>query len=107
MSKLHIPIQVVLVDREDVVLGYKEKYEAHKTPVPLHRAVSVVIYNGKSRKMLLQKRSGSKPTWPGYWSNATCTHPLPEETYQHAAERRLFEEMGIKTPLCEMVRIIL
>lgn len=93
------PIQIVLVDRNDKVLGYKEKFEVHHNPVPLHRAVSVLIYEKSQQKMLLQKRSSNKPTWPGFWANACCTHPLPDEAYKDAAERRLDEEMGIRIPL--------
>lgn len=99
-------INVVLVDRDDNILSLKEKYDAHKNPVALHRAISVVIYDKSGTKMLLQKRSPDKLTWPGFWSNATCTHPLPEESYEKAAGRRLFEEMGIKTNLSESFRFI-
>lgn len=99
-------INIILIDRDDNILGYKEKLEAHHNPVPLHRAISVVIYDKGRKKMLLQKRSSSKPTWPGVWSNATCTHPLPGETYADAAGRRLFEEMGVKTDLLEVFKII-
>ena len=99
-------IDIVLVDRDDNVLGYKEKVEAHKHPVPLHRAVSVIIYDKDHKEMLLQKRSFGKPTWPGFWSNAACTHPLSGESYKDAAERRLFEEMGVKTDLNEVYKFI-
>ena len=36
-------MQVVLVDKHDNVLGYKEKFEAHHLPAALHRAISVLI----------------------------------------------------------------
>jgi len=45
------------------------------------------------------KRSVKKPTWPYFWSNAVCSHPYPKETYQKAAERRLYEELGFRTSL--------
>src|SRR3972149_7078953 len=106
MSPVDEIIDVVLVDRDDNVLGYKEKFEAHHNPVPLHRAISVVIYDKTRKYMLLQKRSTQKVTWPGFWSNTSCTHPLPDESYKDAAERRLFEEMGIKTPLTESFNFI-
>ncbi len=99
-------VNVTLVDENDNVVGYKEKYEAHHNPVPLHRAISVIIVSPDNKKMLLQKRSLLKPTWGGYWSNATCTHPLPNESYKDAAKRRLVEEMGIKTRLTEIFRFI-
>jgi len=98
--------KVVLVDENDRVIGEKEKFEAHKNPVPLHRAISVVIFDPKREKMLLQKRAKNKPTWPLFWSNATCTHPLPNESYKNAAERRLGEEMGFTVSLKEVFRFI-
>lgn len=99
-------IQVVLVDKNDKVLGLKEKYAAHKNPAPLHRAISIVIFNNNKTEMLITKRSRKKPTWPSFWSNTVCSHPLPSETYQEAAGRRLFEEMGFRTPLKKLFKFI-
>ncbi|KKR90625.1 isopentenyl-diphosphate delta-isomerase [Candidatus Woesebacteria bacterium RIFOXYC1_FULL_41_14] len=91
---------IVLVDEKDAVLGFGEKFSTHKIPVPLHRAISIVIFNAD--KMLITKRAATKPTWGGVWSNAVCTHPYPEESYKEAAERRIYEELGFKTPLKEV-----
>jgi isopentenyl-diphosphate delta-isomerase len=98
--------KIVLVDKKDKVLGLKEKFAAHKIPVPLHRAISIVIFNKDKSKMLITKRSSKKPTWPNFWSNAVCSHPYPNETYQKAAERRLYEELGFKTPLRKVFELI-
>lgn len=95
---------VVLVTAKDEVLGTLEKLAAHKNPVPLHRAISIVIFDPTQTKILLQKRTADKPTWPLYWSNTCCTHPFPEETYHAAATRRLQEEMGFSTELTETLR---
>lgn len=92
---------IVLVDKKDCVLGYKEKFATHKIPVPLHRAISIVIFNSDKSEMLITQRAETKPTWGGFWTNAVCTHPYPNETYQKAAKRRLYEELGFKTPLKE------
>lgn len=92
---------VVLVDKKDKIVGFGEKYKTHKIPVNLHRAISILIFNKDKSQMLVTKRASSKPTWGGIWSNAVCTHPFPEESYQKAAERRLFEELEIRTPLIE------
>lgn len=94
--------EVVLVDRNEKVLGLKEKFAAHKIPVPLHRAVSVVIFNRRKDRMLITKRSSQKPTWPGFWSNAVCSHPYPNESCQKAAERRLYQELGFRASLKEI-----
>lgn len=95
-----------MVDKSDKALGLKEKFAAHKIPVPLHRAISIVIFNNDKSEMLITKRATTKPTWPYFWTNAVCSHPYPEETYQKAAERRLFEELGFKTPLKEVYKFI-
>ncbi len=97
---------VVLVDENDRVMGFMEKYKAHKVPVPLHRAISVVIFDKKGGKMLLQKRSEYKPTWPLHWSNTCCSHPYKDESYFDAANRRLKEEMGFSAKLKEFKRVI-
>lgn len=99
-------MEVVLVNDQDKIVGYREKFAAHKIPVPLHRAISVVILDPAGKKMLLQKRAEGKPTWPLFWSNAVCTHPFKNESYQECAERRLKQEMGFSTPLTEKFRFI-
>jgi isopentenyl-diphosphate delta-isomerase len=95
---------VVLVDEKNHVLGYVGKLEAHKKAL-LHRAISVIIFNSKG-EMLIQQRALSKYHWAGIWSNTCCSHPRKDETFQAAAERRLFEELGIKTPLKEEFHFI-
>lgn len=92
---------MVLVDQNDRVLGFKEKFATHKIPTPLHRAISIIIFNNDKSETLITKRAASKPTWPYFWTNAVCSHPYPEETYKEAAERRLYEELGFKTSLKE------
>lgn len=84
---------VILVDTEDNAIGEMEKMEAHEKGV-LHRAFSVLIFD-KQGNMLLQKRAKSKYHSGGLWTNACCSHPLPNELSEKAAKRRLMEEMGI------------
>jgi isopentenyl-diphosphate delta-isomerase len=84
---------VVLVDRDDKEVGIMEKMEAHRLG-KLHRAFSILLFNDEG-KMLLQKRSVHKYHSGGLWTNACCSHPLPEEKMEDATRRRLKEEMGI------------
>jgi isopentenyl-diphosphate delta-isomerase len=49
--------------------------------------------------MLLQQRALDKYHSGGLWTNACCSHPLPGEETQDAAQRRLLEEMGFSTAL--------
>lgn len=96
--------EVVLVDEQNEVLGYMDKLEAHKKAL-LHRAISVIVFNTKG-EMLIQQRGLNKYHWAGIWSNTCCSHPRKEETFKQAAERRLFEELGINTSLKEEFHFI-
>lgn len=96
--------KVVLVDEKDQQLGLMGKTEAHEKGL-LHRAISILIFNDEN-EILLQQRAFTKYHWKGIWSNAVCTHPRDGESYQKAAERRLFEELGFNTPLKEAFHFI-
>jgi isopentenyl-diphosphate delta-isomerase len=85
--------EVILVDSKDNQVGSMEKLEAHEKGA-LHRAFSVLLFNDKN-ELLLQKRADHKYHSGGLWTNTCCSHPLPDENTQDAAERRLLEEMGI------------
>jgi len=89
---------LVLVDSEDNIMGYDEKENCHFIPTRLHRAFSIFIINSKG-EMLVHKRSRLKNTWPGYWTNACCSHPRKGETLNNATQRRLREELGFACPL--------
>lgn len=84
---------VVLVNEHDQPVGTMEKMEAHKRGV-LHRAFSVLLFNTKG-ELLLQKRAQTKYHSGGLWTNTCCSHPLPNEDVVQAAQRKLFQEMGI------------
>jgi isopentenyl-diphosphate Delta-isomerase len=104
MEEVNIEEQVVLVDETNKVLGYMGKLEAHEKAL-LHRAISVIIFNSKG-EMLIQQRALSKYHFAGIWSNTCCSHPRKDESFKAAAERRLYEELGIRTPLKEEFQFI-
>lgn len=89
--------QVILVDENDQPIGVANKLEAHQNG-QLHRAISVILVNDKGEWMIHQ-RNPAKYHSGGLWTNTCCSHPAPGEETLAAAERRLFEEMGIRTPL--------
>ncbi|XP_026742979.1 isopentenyl-diphosphate Delta-isomerase 1-like isoform X1 [Trichoplusia ni] len=92
----------LVVDEKDNFLGTATKRECHKVgddgKILLHRAFSVFLFN-KRGDMLLQRRSSQKVTYPDYYSNACCSHPLylddKAEDVITAARRRLHHELGI------------
>lgn len=95
---------VVLVDEQDRELGTMAKSLVHTNQTPLHRGLSVFIFDHPSHnasgwrggRVIVQQRALHKKTWPGVWSNSCCGHPLPGETYEQAAKRKVKEELGIE-----------
>ena len=102
--------QCILVDKEDEILGADTKKNCHLNvnidQGKLHRAFSVFLFNTKG-ELLLQQRSSAKITFPDYFTNTCCSHPLyrpeeinGEEGVRKAAQRKLNHELGI--PLDEV-----
>jgi len=92
--------QVILVDEQDQEIGTEEKLKAHQQGL-LHRAFSVFIFQKVQNQIyfLLQQRHLDKYHCGGLWTNTCCSHPRPGESIENGAERRLNEEMSIKTAL--------
>jgi len=91
---------VVVVDKENHILGLEEKQLAHQKG-SLHRAISVCLFDEKGR-WLLQKRASHKYHSPNKWANSCCSHPRLNEEPIDAAKRRILEELGIQVPLTFM-----
>ena len=87
---------VVLVNEKNEVTGTAEKLATHNGNTPLHRGISVFLFDTKGN-LLLQQRSHKKKTWPLVWSNSCCGHPNVNETSIATAKRRLAYELGITT----------
>jgi geranylgeranyl diphosphate synthase, type I len=93
--------QVILVDENDQQIGAASKSVSHYHQGSLHRAFSVLVFDSSGR-MLLQKRSKDKITFPGVWANACCSHPLDVEGERdgftgsiNAAIRKMEQELGV------------
>jgi isopentenyl-diphosphate delta-isomerase len=95
--------ECILVDEDDNVIGSASKGNCHyKKTGALHRAFSVFLFDSDLR-LILQKRSAFKITFPRVWTNSCCSHPLnvPEELetrngIKNAAIRKLEHELNIK-----------
>lgn len=100
--------ECLLVNKDDAVIGSASKKECHLMENikkgMLHRAFSVFLFNSNG-ELLLQQRANAKITFPGYWANTCCSHPLnvPGETEEgdamgvkRAAQRKLKHELGIE-----------
>ena len=89
---------LILVDEADHEVGQLSKALCHDGAGILHRAFSLLVFNG-SGELLLKQRAPSKRLWPLYWSNSCCSHPRRGETMEAAISRRLYEELGLRCPL--------
>jgi isopentenyl-diphosphate delta-isomerase len=89
---------LILVDDADREVGHLDKARCHAGRGVLHRAFSLLIFNGHG-ELLLQQRAPSKRLWPLYWSNSCCSHPRRSESMETAIHRRLREELGVSCPL--------
>jgi isopentenyl-diphosphate delta-isomerase len=85
---------LILVDEADRRLGHLSKDLCHEGRGVLHRAFSLLIFNGRG-ELLVQQRAPTKRLWPLFWSNSCCSHPRRAESMEDATRRRLTEELGI------------
>ena len=97
----------LVVDIEDNVTGAESKLICHNNEGIRHRAFSVLIFDSEGR-LLIQKRSVEKITFPGVWANSCCSHPLDIESerdgsegVENAARRKLDQELGISEEITE------
>jgi isopentenyl-diphosphate delta-isomerase type 1 len=92
----------IIVDKEDQVIRPETKKKCHlMTEIDkglLHRAFSVFIFNSEN-KLLLQQRADEKITFPGYFTNACCSHPLYCEE-----EMQTEKHIGILSSLLKVSR---
>jgi isopentenyl-diphosphate delta-isomerase len=84
---------LILTDENDLMIGTASKREVHVQGLR-HRAFSIFIENSTG-ELLLQRRALAKYHSGGLWANACCGHPLLNESVEHAARRRLREELGL------------
>jgi isopentenyl-diphosphate delta-isomerase type 1 len=93
---------VVLLDDAGLRSGSMPKLGVHGADTPLHLAFSVYVFDGMGR-LLVTRRSLSKLTWPGVWTNSCCGHVRPGETPEGAARRRLHEELALRPAALDVV----
>lgn len=85
------------VDSCDRVIAPRTRAEIHKNKLR-HRAVHAIFFDFKNR-ILLQKRSASKDSYPLAYTTSCSGHVDSNETYEDALIRETEEELGVKLSL--------
>lgn len=85
---------VDLVDGHDHLVGSATVAQCLEQGL-LHRAVAVLVVRSDG-KFVLQRRSRHDRWDPGLWTVSSTGHVKKGESYEMAAKRELFEELGLK-----------
>jgi isopentenyl-diphosphate delta-isomerase len=88
---------VDLVDAQDSVVGEATIVRCLEEGL-LHRAIAVLVTRS-SGMLVLQQRSKRDIWHPGLWTISCTGHVRKGESYEEAAGRELFEELGIGAPV--------
>lgn len=87
--------EVVLLDSVGSPIGTALKRDVHSAHTPFHLAFSCYLTRADGQ-VLVTRRSLSKQSWPGVWTNSFCGHPGPEEDMEGALRRRARKELGVE-----------
>jgi len=85
------------VREDNSIVGPVERVQVHSEGI-LHRA-GMVFLRRSDGKVLVQRRSKTKDTFPGSYDSSCSFHVRFGETYDEAARRELAEETGIASQL--------
>lgn len=86
-----------VVDAQDRVLEQLPRSVVHARKL-LHRAANVFVFNSEGA-LLLQYRSATKDEYPHCYTSSASGHLSAGEDYAESAQREMYEEIGIETPL--------
>ena len=84
---------IVLLDEAGRPRGSADREVIHTGQTPYHLAFSCYLFDENGR-LLLTRRSLTKRSWPGTWTNSCCGHPRPGEEPADAVARRVSAELG-------------
>ena len=83
-----------VVNENDEYTGvFREKHLVHQNN-EFHRTAHIWLMN-RNRELLIQKRSMTKESLPGYWDISCAGHIRHGETVLQGALRELREELGV------------
>ncbi len=86
-----------VVDEQDRVIRKAPREEVHQKKL-LHRAAHIWVFN-TAGELLIHRRAAGKEEEPLKLTSSACGHLSAGESYRQAAERELFEELGLQAEL--------
>lgn len=86
-------VRLLIVNKKDKIIGTETKEKCHRGNGVMHRGFSILVFNKKGQ-ILISKRSKFKRLWPLFWDNTCSSHPLKDESYEEAGQKRLKKEFG-------------
>ncbi len=86
---------VVLLDEAGQPIGTAPREGVHGFDTPLHLAFSCYVFDADGR-VLWTRRSATKRSWPGSWTNSFCGHPRPGEAVEVAVRRHAAFELDLE-----------
>ena len=89
--------QLYQIKDDDSIIGPVERTRAHANGL-LHRS-GMVFLTRSDGKILIQRRSREKETFPDCYDASSSFHVTFGESYEEAARREMAEETGIPAPL--------
>ncbi|GAB2026213.1 NUDIX hydrolase [Lactovum odontotermitis] len=96
-----------MAEHFDIYNARKEKTgETGTRDIPLSNGqfrfvVHVIIFDSACERVLIQKRQSDKKSWPDHWDFTAGGAAISGEEIYQAAERELFEEIGLELDLSE------
>lgn len=90
-----------IVNENDEPIATATRREVHEEAL-LHRAVHVLLV-GPDDRVLLQRRSLDKRTYPGLLTSSASGHVPAGQAPREAARRETVEELGVEPPALEHV----
>ncbi len=89
--------QVAIVDEHNRVIGAAPRNEMRRRRL-IHRAAYVLVFDRQGR-LFVQQRTTTKDIYPGWYDIAAGGVVLAGESYEAAARRELYEELGSSAPI--------
>lgn len=95
--------QLNIVDEDDNIIGQEARKVIHEKSM-LHREIHVWVYNNEG-ELLLQRRAPDKDVAPNQLDASAGGHVSVGESYDAAAIKELYEEVGIRATKDELTFI--